>query len=162
MSLLALYGLSAFALGAWQTTAYQALFAGRSIWRALPRWFQGGLAGGLVALPLALLDSRAAQTLVDQRAFADAGMLIKRFADAPAPSTFNVVKTADEIGNDPAALFAYVHDHVRTEIYRGVLRGPRATLMGRAGNSWDQAPVARRNAAPTGTRSSIRARAPHA
>jgi hypothetical protein len=59
VSLLALYGLSAFALGAWQTTAYQALFAGNSIWCALPRWLQGGMAGGLVALPQALLVALA-------------------------------------------------------------------------------------------------------
>jgi transglutaminase-like putative cysteine protease len=186
VSLLALYGLAAFALGAWQTTAYPALFAGDSIWRTLPRWLQGGVVGGLVALPLALVvalgggltrekrswqpqsiiafaltlaiavsafrngsagaadlsaadEAREAQTPPDPRTLAEAGTLIKRFADAPEPSTFNVERTADGIGNNPAALFAYVHDHVRTEIYSGVLRGARGTLMGGAGNSWDQA-----------------------
>jgi hypothetical protein len=192
----ALYGLAAFALGAWQTTAYQALFAGDSIWHAVPRWLQGGVIGGLVALPLALLvalvggvahgkrswspqaivmfvstlaivfsaftngagagqsgvhldlsgagisasnQAAQAQTQPDQRAFADAATLIKRIADAPEPSRFSVEKTADETGNKPASLFAYVHDHVQTEIYSGVLRGARGTLMGRAGNAWDQA-----------------------
>ena len=184
VSLLALYGLAAFFLGAWQTTPYQALFAGDSMWRALPRWLQGGVIGGLVALPLALLVALAgglargkrnwsAQTIVafaltlaisvaalrngqaggigasdearetqaqpDPRTLEDAGTLIKRIADAPEPSTFSVEKTADEIGNNPASLFTYVHDHVRTEIYSGVLRGARGTLMGGAGNSWDQA-----------------------
>jgi hypothetical protein len=195
-SLLALYGLAAFALGAWQTTAYQALFAGDNIWHAAPRWLQGGVIGGLVALPLALLvvlaggvahgkrswspqsivifvstlaiafsaftngagagqpgvhldlspagisasdQARDAQTQPDQRTFADADALLKRIADAPEPSKFNVEKTADAIGNNPAALFAYVHDHVRTEIYSGVLRGARGTLMSGAGNAWDQA-----------------------
>jgi transglutaminase-like putative cysteine protease len=202
VSLLALYGLAAFALGAWQTTPYQALFAGDSMWRALPRWLQGGVIGGLVALPLALLvalaggltrgkrtwqlqsivtfaltiaiafsafrngapfdlsasgdareaqtqpdareaqtqpDAREAQTQPDPRALADVSTLLKRIADTPEPSTFNVEKTADEIGSDPALLFAYVHDHVRTQIYSGVLRGARGTLMGGAGNAWDQA-----------------------
>jgi Transglutaminase-like superfamily len=184
VSLLALYGLAAFLLGAWQTTPYQALFAGDSIWRVLPRWLQGGVIGGLLALPLALLvalsggltrgkrtwqlqsivtfaltlaiafstfrngaqfdlsasgDAREAQTQPDPRTLADASTLIKRIADTPESSTFSIEKTADEIGNDPASLFAYVHDHVRTQIYSGVLRGARGTLMGGAGNSWDQA-----------------------
>jgi hypothetical protein len=59
ISLLALYGLVAFALGAWQTIAYRALFAGDNIWRALPRWLQGGVIGGLFALPVALLIALA-------------------------------------------------------------------------------------------------------
>jgi Transglutaminase-like superfamily len=184
ISLLALYGLAAFFLGAWQTTPYQALFAGDSMWRALPRWLQGGVIGGLLALPLALLvalaggltrgkrnwsaqtivmlvsalalafaalrngqaggigasdEAREAQAQPDQRTLADASTLIKRIADAPEPSTFSVDKTADEIGNNPASLFTYVHEHVRTEIYSGLLRGARGTLMGGAGNSWDQA-----------------------
>jgi hypothetical protein len=196
ISLLSLYGLAAFALGAWQTTAYHALFAGDSIWHPVPRWLQGATIGGLVALPLALLvaaagglargkrswsvhsivifastvaiavagflngagvsrtglhldlnaaeirasdEPREAQTQPDQRTSADADALLKRIADAPEPSIFSVEKTADAIGNNPEALFAYVHDHVRTQIYSGVLRGARGTLMGGAGNSWDQA-----------------------
>jgi hypothetical protein len=59
ISLLALYGLGAFALGAWQTTAYQALFAGDSIWHAVPRWLQGPVIGGLIAPPIALLVALA-------------------------------------------------------------------------------------------------------
>jgi len=196
ISLLALYGLVAFALGAWQTTAYEALFAGGSIWHAVPRWLQGGVIGGLVALPLALLvtlaegvahgkrswspqsivmfvstlaialsaftngagagqwgvhldlsaagistseQARQTQTQPDQRTFADTGALLKRIADAPEPSRFSVEKTADQIGNDPAALFAYLHDHMRLQVYSGVLRGARGTLMSGAGNAWDQA-----------------------
>jgi hypothetical protein len=81
-------------------------------------------------------EAREAQTQPDQRTFEEAGALIKHLAAAPE---FNVEKTADEIGNAPAALFAYVHDRVRTEIYRGVLRGGRGTLTGGAGNAWDQA-----------------------
>jgi hypothetical protein len=181
VSVLALYGFAAFALGAWQTTSYPALFAGDSLWHVLPRWLQGGFIGGLVALPLALLATLAgglargkrswsqpsivvllatvaiafsgfwngaggsasdraseAPAQPDPRTLADVGSLIKSIADAPEPPAFSVEKTADAIGNNPAALFAYVHDHVRTQIYSGVLRGARGTLMGGAGNAWDQ------------------------
>jgi hypothetical protein len=79
-----------------------------------------------------------AQNQPDQRT-SEVGALLKRIADAPEPSIFSVEKSADEIGKDPAALFAYVHDHVRTQIYSGVLRGARGTLISGAGNSWDQA-----------------------
>lgn len=84
-------------------------------------------------------QARVSRTQPDERSFADSAALLKQIADAPEPSIFSVEKTADEIGRDPAALFAYVHDHVRTQIYSGVLRGARGTLIGGAGNSWDQA-----------------------
>jgi Transglutaminase-like superfamily len=195
-ALVAVYGLTAFALGAWQSTAYGALFAGDSVWRALPRVLQGAFLGGLVAVPLALVVSLAgglargtrrwqAQPIValasilalavsgfvngapgagggirrdlstagvgapssasealpipDDRTTSDAVAFLKKISAAPEPSTFDVDRKAAELGNDPAALFAYVHDHVRTEIYSGVLRGARGTLMGGAGNAWDQA-----------------------
>lgn len=84
-------------------------------------------------------QAHVSQNQPDQRNFAEVGALLKRIADAPEPSIFSVEKTADEIGKDPEALFAYVHEHVRTQIYRGVLRGARGTLISGAGNSWDQA-----------------------
>jgi hypothetical protein len=59
VSLPAFYGLAAFGLGAWHKTPYQALFAGESIRHTLPSWLQGGIVGGLVALPLALLVALA-------------------------------------------------------------------------------------------------------
>src|SRR5579862_2510366 len=59
-------------------------------------------------------QASVAQTQPDQRTFAEVGALLKRIADAPEPSIFSVDKTADEIGKDPAALFAYLHDRVRT------------------------------------------------
>ncbi|HEY3883929.1 MAG TPA: hypothetical protein VGL62_01880 [Vicinamibacterales bacterium] len=206
ISLLAFYGLAAFALGAWQTTAYHALFAGKSIWHAVPRGLQGPVIGGLIPLAIALLMSLAGglargkrnwspQAIVvfasavaiafagflggagagqsnvrfdlsaagisaadqprpnqappdkappakappDQRASADAEAILVRVAAAPEPSRFSIEKTADEIGNNPAELFAYVHAHVRTQVYAGALRGARGTLISGAGNSWDQA-----------------------
>jgi hypothetical protein len=195
-SVLSLYGVAAFALGAWQTRPYAALFAGDSIWHVLPRWLGGAIIGGLIALPVALVvalagglahgkrtwnppgivvfastvaiafagfqngvgagqsslrldlsaaglsgsdQARVAQTQPDLHALTDANALLKRIADAPEPSIFSVEKTADQIGNNPAALFAYVHDHIRMQIYSGVLRGARGTLIGGAGNAWDQA-----------------------
>lgn len=84
-------------------------------------------------------EARAAQTQPDRRAFSDAEGLLKRIADTPESSSFSVEKTAVAIGSNPAALFAYVHNHVRTQIYSGVLRGARGTLISGAGNSWDQA-----------------------
>lgn len=76
---------------------------------------------------------------LDVATSADAVAFVKQMASAPLPAAFDVDKKAAEIGNDPAALFGYVHDHVRTEIYSGVLRGARGTLMAGAGNAWDQA-----------------------
>jgi transglutaminase-like putative cysteine protease len=84
-------------------------------------------------------QARLAHVPPDQGTLADANELVQRIADTPEPSRFSAEKTADQIGNDPAALFAWVHDHVRTEIYSGVLRGARGTLISGAGNSWDQA-----------------------
>ena len=75
-------------------------------------------------------------TAIDDRTLADAAATIARAAAVPDPSTDTI---ADEIGRSPEAMFAYVHDRVRTEIYSGVLRGARGTLRGGAGNAWDQA-----------------------
>ena len=75
----------------------------------------------------------------DQRTTAEAVALVRKVTSGAPPSTFDVDRKADEIGPDPGVVFAYVHDHIRTEIYTGVLRGARGTLMGNAGNSWDQA-----------------------
>jgi hypothetical protein len=180
---LAVYGLAAFAMGAWQATPYARLFSGESFWHVLPRWLQGGMVGTLLIVPLALLivlcgglvrgkrswspqlvgvflaalaismsairtpgvtgqagnESGVVQDAPpDPQALADASIVLKRIAESPEPAAFSVDKTADQIGKDPASLFAYVHDHVRTQIYNGVLRGARGTLMGGAGNAWDQ------------------------
>lgn len=84
-------------------------------------------------------QAHVAKSQPDRQNFAEVDALLKRIADEPEPSIFSAERTADEIGNDPKALFLYVHDHVRTQIYSGVLRGARGTLIGGAGNSWDQA-----------------------
>ena len=91
------------------------------------------------ATPNGAVDVPERPTPLDAATSADAVALVKQIASAPLPAAFDVDKKAAEIGSDPAALFGYVHDHVRTEIYSGVLRGARGTLMGGAGNAWDQA-----------------------
>jgi len=55
----AVYGVAAFAFAAWQATPYLLLFNGASLWQAAPRWLQGAIAGGVVALPIGLLVSLA-------------------------------------------------------------------------------------------------------
>jgi large repetitive protein len=80
----------------------------------------------------------SAAAAADAPTTAEAVAMMKSVSSSPEPTTLDVDRKAAEIGNDPAALFAYVRDQVRTEIYSGVLRGARGTLMGGAGNAWDQ------------------------
>jgi len=46
---------------------------------------------------------------------------------------------ADELGNDPVAMWEWVRNNVDYEPYYGSLKGPRETLLTRAGNDFDQA-----------------------
>jgi hypothetical protein len=113
------------------------LFAG---FRSGTRTLHSGDQSDLSIAGISVSDqAHAAQRQPSQSNLTEDGVLLKRIADAPEPSLFSVEQTADRIGNDPKVLFAYIHDHVRTQIYSGVLRGARGTLMGGAGNSWDQA-----------------------
>jgi hypothetical protein len=72
---------------------------------------------------------------------ADAASALEKLAGPESTSTsgFDVGRKAEEVGNDPAAMFAFVHDTISTQVYPGVLRGGRGTLVAGAGNSWDQA-----------------------
>ncbi len=50
-----------------------------------------------------------------------------------------IIEKAQELGNDPNAIFAFVRDDIGYESYRGSLRGARGTLWSNAGNALDQA-----------------------
>ena len=50
-----------------------------------------------------------------------------------------LVAKAQELGNNPSAIFAFVRDEITYEVYEGSLRGARGTLWSGAGNSVDQA-----------------------
>lgn len=57
LSLIALYGVVAFVLGAARATPYADLLSGSSVWRQLPSWLQGAWIGAVIALPLAVIGS---------------------------------------------------------------------------------------------------------
>src|SRR5579872_5951999 len=85
------------------------------------------------------MQSNAEASTAAPTASVDAKAFLKQLADLPEPTVLSVDRTADVVGNSPAAMFTYVREHVRTQIYSGVLRGARGTLISGAGNSWDQA-----------------------
>ena len=196
-TLLAIYGVAAFALGAWQATAYPALFNGASLWQAAPRWLQGSVLGGAVALPLALLVSlarglrrgeqpwrpqqvvalglavvmvvsgfttaagvgqggvtltsaaaptagptssadSAPQAPPDAASIATMREATENFLASAPTSDFDVDQKAAALGPDVNGLFAFVRDNIHQQIYAGVLRGARGSLISRAGNAWDK------------------------
>jgi hypothetical protein len=53
--------------------------------------------------------------------------------------TFDPQAIVEQVGRDPAALFAWVRDNTYFVPYDGCLKGPAGVLMDRAGNSLDRA-----------------------
>ncbi len=99
-----------------------------------------------VASLAALLSARPAlaaeSDMLNNNALADAivkaatlGVLIDR--DLPR-DTFDVRAAANQIGNDPDKIFAWVRDNTAYVPYRGSLRGPVGVLLDRSGNSLDR------------------------
>jgi len=91
------------------------------------------------AMPAAVPAVAPSATPPDASVVGDAASAVGKLADPASLSRVDVDRRAQEIGNDPAALFAFVHDTIGTQVYPGVLRGARGTLVAGAGNSWDQA-----------------------
>ena len=92
-------------------------------------------------MPAAVPAALPPLTPPDASVIADAASALGKLAGPESTSTsrFDVGRKAEEVGNDPAAMFAFMHDTISTQVYPGVLRGARGTLVAGAGNSWDQA-----------------------
>ena len=59
-------------------------------------------------------------------------------AAAASETTPEIQALARGLENDPARIFAYVHDHIRHVLYYGENKGAQLTLLERCGNDFDQ------------------------
>lgn len=59
-------------------------------------------------------------------------------AKVPVPAS-DLDAKAKQFAGDVEKTFAFVRDEIRYQAYEGVLRGPRGTLMAKAGNAFDKA-----------------------
>src|SRR5881628_2243145 len=62
----------------------------------------------------------------------------QRILASTPKSIFDPDQKAAELGADVNGMFAFVRDNVRHEVYAGVLRGARGTLISQSGNAWDK------------------------
>ncbi|MBX3028853.1 MAG: hypothetical protein KF809_01715 [Chloroflexi bacterium] len=59
--------------------------------------------------------------------------------DSLAIAHWRVPVLAESLQGDLDATFAFVRDHIRLDVYPGILRGPEGALAARSGNAWDRA-----------------------
>lgn len=88
--------------------------------------------------PAVTVSPEARQALTDPANLDAALDAIEQAYNTMPRAAFDVGAKASEIGRDVNALLAFARDQIRLEIYGGVLRGPRGTLMAGAGNSVDK------------------------
>lgn len=88
----------------------------------------------LTAVPAAAQDNAGKLSAVSKRAAAARGLTVDKAAVSPE-------ELAKTFGRKPEAqkVFFWVRDKISFEPYAGAQRGPRGTLMSRAGNAVDQA-----------------------
>lgn len=79
---------------------------------------------------------------------------LKELAE-PGADPSDILAKARALGMEPGKIFEFMRDSITLEPYDGALRGPRGTLMGRAGNALDRALLAQTLLKAGGTESRL-------